>query len=386
MKGVWKFSRSHDQCYIDCPRKAYLTYYLNGTGVVPRGENIYQSTGSLAHAILERVMKDAFETSAVPTVERMNMFCSEEVNAAKAKVLEAGYAYSGSVSAAVEVEFDRQAALAEGLARAWVKVRLPFILEEFRIVAVEEEHEIPLSPDVVLMSRLDGVLERKVDGELFAGPEFKTTGWLSEDYVESWRYSTQTISHCLDVKHVYGKEPAGVMMEFLYKGMKKKAEDGIYTYYSPLVRAFKMVDEFGGETYGFDSSLGRKRDWVVFDTYTMGMEKWMEKIPDEVLEGLLANTTVYRNKNEAEVWVRQAVMRQRRIAWAIEELNADNPSDDPVMDGTFPARLDTFCRSNQYRQKCPYKDICYGVVDDPIGSGAYVVRVPHHPSEFDADS
>ena len=381
---VWKFSRSHDETFVECPRKAYLEYYYGGKGIVPKKLDIYQATGSLTHTILQSVMQIAKVSGALPDPTIMDAICVKAVSDYRVQVEEVGLT---EVSGELELEMQRQTALAEGLARVWTKYRLPQILEDYEIVAVEEEHEIPFGPGQVLMSRLDGVLRRKVDGELFAGPEFKTTGWINDEYIESWRYSTQTLSHTLDVVAKYGKEPAGVMMEFLYKGFKKKNKDtGEVVYYSPLVRAYRMVDEFGGEVYGFDSGLSRKKDWKVFDAYTMGMGPWIEQLPQEVAEGVLFNTTIYRSPVELEEWKRQVSLRQGRIQAGLIMLTEDKPTEaaaDDIMAQIFPARLDKYCVSNMYRKKCPYLDVCFHKVSDPIESGMFVERTPHHPSEFD---
>jgi hypothetical protein len=382
---VWKFSRSHDQKYVDCPRAAWLEFYYGGKGIVPKKLDLYQATGSLTHAILQTVMTHAKIKGVVPDPESMNGYCASAIKDYREAVLKSGF---NEFSGEIELEMQRQAALAEGLARAWTLMRLPQILEDYEIIAVEEEHEIPFGPGQVLMSRLDGVLRRKMDGELLAGPEFKTTGWISDQYVESFRYSTQTLSHCLDVKEKYGVEPAGVVMEFLYKGVKKKGEDGSYTYYSPLVRAYKMDDEFGGSAYGFDSSLGRKKDWKAFDTFTMGMDKWLTYIPEEVLQRILFNAVIYRSPLEVEEWRRQVSARQGRIQAGVIMINEDHPTVEAateIMDSVFPARLDMYCYSNQYKKSCPYLDVCFHRVDDPVGSGQFVERKPHHANEFEVE-
>ncbi len=382
---TWKFSRSHDQTYVDCPRKGFLEYYYGGTGIVPRKLDLYQATGSLTHEMLRNVMQFAHEFGKLPAPETVNGACYHAIQDYRKSVEESGLT---EVSGELELEMQRQAALAEGLARAWTMRRLPRILEEYEIVVVEEEHEIPFGPGQVLMSRLDGVLRRKVDGELLAGPEFKTTGWISEQYVESWRYSTQTLSHCLDIQHKYGVTPAGVQMEFLYKGVKKKQEDGTVTYYSPLVRGYRMQGEFGELTYGFDSSLARKKDWEVFDAYTMGMEEWMNQLPEEVLDGMLFSSVIYRNPAELVEWQRQVSIRQGRIQAGLIILNEDHPTEeaaDEIMASIFPARLDQFCYSNQYKKSCPYLEVCFHRIDDPLGSGVFVKRVPHHEGEFDEE-
>jgi hypothetical protein len=349
---------------------------------VKKGLNLEQATGQLTHDILNEVMTEAKINKNPPDPHTMQHICDEAVAAYKKEVEEKGF---DEVSGEVELEMTRQSLLAEGLARAWTKVRLPYVLEHYKVVSVEEEHDIPFGDNMVLMSRPDVTLERKVDGELVAGPEFKTTGWMNEDYIESWRYSTQTLSHCLDVEHSLGRAPVGVAMEFLYKGVRRRADDGSYIYYSPLVRGFKMEDEMGNVEYGFDSSLGRKKDWNAFDVAAMGMENWFPLLPDDVLDGMLFNVMVMRNPDELDTWVKQTKLRQARIQAAIIQLFEDKPSREAaeeIMCNVFPARMDRYCFSNQYHKKCPYLDICYGRVDDPIGSGKFVEREPHHPGEF----
>jgi hypothetical protein len=194
------------------------------------------------------------------------------------------------------------------------------------------------------------------------------------------------LSHCIDVEQIYCRKPAGVIMEFLYKGVKRKGEDGSYVYYSPLVRAFKMTDSMGDTVYGTDSSLARKKDWKAFDAFSMGMEQWMLHLSDEQLADMLFSTVIYRSPREVEQWKKQVVLRQARIRDAVEELQHADPSlsaADDIMSDVFPARLDQFCYSNQYKKKCPYLDVCYGVVDDPLGSGLFVARTPHHIGEFE---
>lgn len=380
---VWKFSRSHDQTYVDCPYKAYLEYYYGGKGIVRGGLDIYQATGTLTHEILHRVMVFAKDVHRAPDKDQLRNICTEAKEQYRVEVLARGF---DEVSGELELEMARQMALAEGLAMVWTLKRLPLLLEEYRIVATEEEHEVSLGDGLVLMSRPDGVLERLSDGEYLAGPEFKTTGWMSTDYIEQWRFATQILSHTIDVEATCGKKPVGVQMEFLYKGGKRRAEDGTYTYYSPLVRAYRMKNEFGGWEYGFDSALGRKRDWEAFEPYVMGMDAWINHLPDEEVEKMLFSTVIYRDDRELERWKRQMMVRQSGVRDAVKELTQGHmtaEAADNVMAKVFPARLDHFCFSNMYHKKCSYLDVCFNRIDDPIGSGAFVERTPHHSGEFE---
>lgn len=372
-----KFSRSHDATYIDCPRKAYLEYYEGGTGFVRKGVNLEQATGGMIHRMMEGVLKIAAAEERAPLPEELDAIIEAARVEYGKEIEEKGF---DRLDGSVELEIRKQQGLAEGLCRAWTKVRLPYFLQNFIVLEVEVEHDIRLSENLILMSRLDAVSRRRSDGELFAGPEFKSTGWISNDYIESWRYSSQVISHCIDVEKTYGRAAAGVLMEFLYKGVKKKDEEGNYTYYTPLLRGFRRAEGFTGEyEYGFDSALARRKGWEVVDALAVGVKEWLEVVPETILAEQLFSVEVYRSKRELDIWKRQVIIRQSLI-----DASLRLPERQIVLDSVFPARLDQFCYNDQYRKKCPFLEVCYGSVDDITTSDQYEARKPHHSSEFEA--
>jgi len=89
-----------------------------------------------------------------------------------------------------------------------------------------------------------------------------------------------------------------------------------------------------------------------------------------------------------EEWKEQVAIRQARIQAAVTILYEETPTEldaTEVMCSVFPARLDRFCFQNQYKRKCQYCDLCYHKIDDPLESGVYMVREPHHPTEFEEE-
>jgi hypothetical protein len=359
MTRKWRFSRSHAEADTFCERKLYHGYYAEGTGLVLSGFQIDTETGQAVHDILGAVLcgRD-FETALSARLEQYR-FDAENGNLGV-------------------FEIQRQLALIEGLARLWVKHRLPYFLKDFRVIAVEEELNIPLlNSDVELMSRVDVKLQRIEDNAFFAGPEFKTTSYLTDEFLEGWRYSTQTMTHSLDVEYMTGEAPLGVIMEFLYKGYRKRIKGGEQTYYSPILMGRKKIGKsFGEANLSWDGKGEPFNSWD-----EMPMKEWIELMPEEVQLEQLSSRTINRNENEVEEWVEQVVTRQLQVKQGLAALDLYPELTREVLRTVFPANLNTECYSNKFHKKCEFLEICFGETEDPLGSGRYIRRIMHHPQE-----
>ena len=231
--------------------------------------------------------------------------------------------------------------LATALALAWIDVRGLVYERDYTVISVEREVEIPIAPDVVLMSRIDCVVRRKADGAVFAGPEWKTTGVLGDRWVESWRYSAQTIAHTLDVEYALGAESAGVLMEFIYKGRKNNKGEHVCALVAPA---------------GEDQA------------------QYTAHLPMSIKQEYFRSSEVWRGPRELEMFCRNV----ETVAEHVEEAKVSG-----LMAESFRPRLDQFCASDKYGHPCEFLGVCFGEIDDPLGSGMYVKRVPHHLLEFE---
>jgi hypothetical protein len=377
---VWKFSRSHDLALLECPRKGYLKFYYGGTGIERVGLNLEQATGGLAASMLEMALTRVMKGKEIG--EEIYELAIEEY---KDEVNARGF---GDLAGSVELEMERQSALAEGLVRAWLKVRLPRMLEDYELISVEEEREVDLGGGVVvMMCRADAEWRRKVDGVVYP-MEFKTTGYMSTSYVEAYRYDIQTLTHILSAEQKWKCEVGGVLMEFLYKGYRNRdKETGDYVYHSPLLKAWTHVDEVTGEVeYTTEWEVGRRKGWVKFDPMAMGMKRWVDVLSVSErgeLEGMLFHLPVQRSEKEMREWQEQMVLRQMDVREGIEKLNSEPAENvaDYLMRKYFPARYGRDCYDNKYHKSCEFLDVCYGRIDSPLESGRFVARKPHHPGE-----
>lgn len=393
----WRFSRTHSQTYKTCPKLYWLNYHEAGTGIVPVRMAMGLSRGILAHEMLRDILTGCVIEDKMPSPESVRNIINTKIDEFKQRALERGFEDTEPVS--LQMEIDRQACLVEGAVRAWVKTRLPFILQNFRVVQVEKEFEVQLDEDITIMCRLDGVLQRRTDGE-YSALEFKTTSTTDEDYFESWRYATQTMWHLLAIERQFGKVGNSVLMEFLQMGMKRHDDvSGIDQYYSPFVRGYR---KFGSPPlepaveYGWTTDLGRKKAWTILNVWEADFpekpdwmsnaEYWTEHVlPPETLSNQLVTREVFRNPDELEEMVRNTLAQQRRIYAGVQLMNTIGESDniDEYRAQFFPGNMDEGCYQNKWRKQCPYLPICYRRIEDALGSGKYQKREPHHEAEFE---
>jgi hypothetical protein len=380
---TWKFSRSHQSSLHECPRLCWLRYYADGRGYESRKINVAQSTGTLLHSIIGSILAEIRASDTIPGDGFIDQAVQTAIMNYRQTALQRGLDISQEGS--LEFELQRQAALAEGLARAWVRVRLPGLVARYRVVAVEEEWEVALDAagEIVCMVRIDAVLEDRDSRDLWAF-EMKTTGWMSDDWLEKWRYDSQTLMHCWAIERHMGRPCAGVIVEAFYKGTKRKREDtGEDVYYSPLIHGYvkKGVPPFDEDEFSWDSANARRKGWESVDVWQGYSPKtWIAMLPEEILQAQLFSIEVFRSPGEIETWVRQTIIEQKSIQYGVEKIVARD-GDDWYMDDTFPSRLNADCYSNKYRRRCLFLPVCFQGIE-PVDSDLYIERTAHHPNEF----
>jgi hypothetical protein len=84
-------------------------------------------------------------------------------------------------------------------------------------------------------------------------------------------------------------------------------------------------------------------------------------------------------------WQRQTICNETRIATAVDliaavQADGDSEGAQHLLDEHFPMN-DKHCR--RYGRPCQFEPLCYdeGVAADPLGSGLYKARTPHHETE-----
>jgi hypothetical protein len=191
-----------------------------------------------------------------------------------------------------------------------------------------------------------------------------------------------------------GKRVMGVKFCILIKGIRKKPDyygnddEALYVTYSPLVRGYKHFTP-GGVEYAHSwfypnsenksgkSALGR--GWEPFNVWEMegGVKRWVEMLESggvqpecgDVLKAqVVTPVEMFRDEGEITEAIEEIKCQEGRINFALEGM----------LEMVFPhARK---CCDWMYGETCEYKKLCWDaqVKNDPLGSGLYQIREPHH--------
>jgi len=214
-----------------------------------------------------------------------------------------------------------------------------------------------------------------------------------------------------------GKVVDAVKFCFLIKGDRRESGkdysyydngdgSGRYVTYSPLIRGYKRIGTMSIEyahSYKFPNPNNKSgmgtlgKGWEPFNVWedkgVGGVKGWMEKLSEKDGEGkyviqpdcgdiikncVITPETYMRSGGEVESAITQIVSQEHQVflgAGLIEVLPID-------LDRYFPQHR----HSCHWPSDCEMLAACWNPMtgDDPIGSGLYEIRTPHHEMERDS--
>jgi hypothetical protein len=298
-----------------------------------------------------------------------------------------------------------QSALIEGLVRGWVKVRLPRILEEYTVVSVEEEMEWEMAPGIIQMLRLDGLLRHKGNGLLYI-LEFKTASQTGYSWQLGWEKNIQFMSYTQAVREITGEECGGVIVEGLVKGQRRKETSASSPFSGRTLQNSPFCYGYATTVKGTDFDVVLDVSWSrgsrkVLIPFVMPLKAWVEELHSS---GLLSEQFVSvppTNPLPKQIlrWRRQTIAGETRFMMALAEVQENDAllaqareegkqrivaalidRREELLDFHFPQH-DNHC--HRYFGSCGFMEACFeeDVAEDPIGSGLYQVREPHHTTE-----
>lgn len=248
----------------------------------------------------------------------------------------------------------------------------------------------------------------------------------SMEKVQKWKEIIRSLEHIAKIEqnrdnnvnrildYMQQREPKvrkimGIRFCYLVKGIRKKPEYNAdestpYITYSPLIRGYKNISP-SGISYAHSwfypdmnnksgkSALGK--GWEPFNVWEseISMKDWINalhqnQIQPEVGNVLRANTITppeyFRDDKDVELAIKEVIAQEYNIAKALEALE-EAPSSimisEEIFNSVFPHNRKS-CYY-YYGDPCPYLALCWKpeVGADPIGSGLYQIRVPHHEYE-----
>jgi hypothetical protein len=93
--------------------------------------------------------------------------------------------------------------------------------------------------------------------------------------------------------------------------------------------------------------------------------------------------TIFRQTDELRDWIEQVEYQEREIAEHVAQVEAASDEEErrTKLNQFFPMAR----KSCVYPSMCPFEPLCFGSEDlrrDPLGSGKFVQRTPHHVPEL----
>lgn len=395
--GRWLTDRSR---YLDglqhCQMYRYLKYHsANGYGMVRRSVSMPLATGVFVHQALADIMESARLLAALPPRDVALSAVNKAIGDYQRLVEKRGFLEVEPGSEADQIRKE-QLSLVAGLVWGWYRVMLPDVLRDYEVIEVEQESELDLGKGVWKMVRADWVGRRKADGQL-GNHDFKTMAMLSDSYVEEFKHSPQMAltTKALEVKY---KEPVthyvihGLIKgtrrgEYNpssgdYDGPKRQGSYLCYLYEKPANPPLNSPDfqpkwKYLGKD-GRKHTLGRdytkKPVWEVMDP-----RDWVYLLPEPFLWELFPTIGPYQR----QTWMIEPYAEEvqaEELRWVQRLHRIFESGDDPaVIRQEIPRSWDC----HRYNRPCEMMSACYGEEADPLGSGKYTLRRPHHQPEID---
>src|SRR6266576_4973050 len=195
--------RSRIENYEKCPRLRYWRYEHDGTGVEPSDERSLRldaRIGTGVHDGIENALMPASAGMLADYRPLAALSAGVGAGAYMRKIAEDGIDYMG-LPEQTQHDVLEGAQIVSALVYAWVMVRLPSLLREGSILAVEREMNVdfPVGDKTVrLMTRPDIIWRRNADGAVFIR-NLKTVREPRGVWREQWALDMQTLTEPLAV-------------------------------------------------------------------------------------------------------------------------------------------------------------------------------------------
>ena len=323
-----------------CGMRYWWYKHAEGNGIVPAAEATELLEGRDIHA-------DLADYAAGVPLEKLLADIEEKVKqAAEVPDLELLYRRMGWL-----IAWD-----------AWVEPRLRAefprnLMLEKELVLDRDPLWIATTPDRVVAS----------NSGLIVVDDYKTARSLY-GWAEKWPYAIQCHIQLKAVEEELGKKVAYGRMRAIYKGDHR---DGRLTH--PYVWVWK--DRGGAYTPEYKTGLTRVPVWE----YPGGIREWVKFCGEEIgLAQFPLSQPIFCNDRLLEDMIQARINREKAIKLGIERARTDPAFRKLLFEQRFGQ-----CRSSK-RYPCPYLSACHNatVNQNPLGSGEYVKRTPHHELEL----
>lgn len=387
-----------------CEHKRYLEYDYLGTGLRPKGESVPLITGTTVHKAIAGILLNHNDPSSF---DKIIAEASEEY---RKSIEESGFLeLEADATEQIEHLVTEQMWLSECLSWGFVRQVLPWLLSEFDIVRVEQEETlvlgcscgVPQEPEpklheargcngVVLMSKPDLILKRKSTGEILSW-DAKTTSDPGYAWRQSFEDNLQLALQLIASENSLDCKIVGSYILGIVKGRRDKnrdePEEPPYQQ-SPFCYIYFKDDPFEGEiryTYNYVDEAGanrkatkgkgfnRKAVWQLEGKWSQTPKLWVDSMPEEILKQSFVELGPFPRPKQAVIDGMIAGLYGNEMRWNQRKAELAKAGAE-FAEYFFPKSWE--CR--RYNNTCPYLAICNNDQLEPIESGRFVRRVPHH--------
>lgn len=421
---MWFVDRSRYLAGVDdCEMARYLEYHSGpyGYGIRRTANSMTALTGTYTDQALTGVLLNAAAAQQAgtdigdPHNDVFRKIVGQAVTDYQTEVKAKGFLEEQNITNLTHTMME-QSALIEGLFWSWVLGQLPGLLRDHTIIAVqqEESYVIPgtctcgMDADnpkyydhmehsncngICIMSKPDFLTRRKADNRV-CQHDFKTSGsQINDNYLESHRDSVQMAIQSLGVEARMGEPIAQYYIHALAKGgrgvfskrgqdttgmPKKQYSDLCYAKWmlpNPPISDKTIVDYKG---FWYDKHPSWEANFPDVPPGWRPMEYWVVLMPKDILYAQTVLCGPYDRPthmmNDAVEHVLGEERRWIAALWKIHEGESVNLHVSRSYD----------CHKYGAEHRCQYYQICFKGQgwNDPLNSGYYELRVPHHDPEL----
>lgn len=348
---IYLLDRSGADLDDKCGMALWWNRIQDGTGIVPAEENDALETGKEIHDDLSRLAESGD--------------CGAAADQLVDEIL-------GQIAGPDPILSIREHAYRRaGWAVAFALYIEPRIRQEWENVAVEGELILDRTP-LWVPTTPDRVLRHKVSG-IYRYLEYKSSISASKNWLDSWKYAIQLHIGMKAVEEELGIKVAYSQIMALMKGDNR---DGLLKH--PYVWGYYNSDT-GQWTHDYSRARGHAWNPRPVWEYPDGLVGWVRACGEDVALSQFPHTEpVMLNERMLDQWVTRKLARSRQVAEVAAKC-VDNQEERLVY---FEPRT-SHCRP-AFGFACPYRLACWNatVNANPLASGEYVKRVPHHQIEI----
>jgi hypothetical protein len=226
---------------------------------------------------------------------------------------------------------------------AWERAERERFFEKWEVLTVEEEFELPISPNVVLYTRADAVLRDRADGSAWV-LNWKTAADV-KDWNRKWFFDPQAWTEALAAESKLGVPVSGCIFYGVWKGPMWNGKIS-----SRLVHGYRYANKKDGSlTWATENNGGGERFEVWRERFPFGdgVAAWVSWLdPTFLRKHFVESAPQLRQDALVEGWLRQVVKYESDVDYVLTL-----PKED--QEAFFWQNWDDrTCRS------CSFKDLC----------------------------